>query len=748
MSEEELEKRIVEIIQNLDSKGQFTGVEAIDEITGLYLLATSVLQHSIRVRGLVQEEEESKNIIEVLSRYPPYEPIPLESIHDKNVRIKGARIWFIKPKDFKPLELFKWLKDKFHSASDLVIRCYLPPPIIPSGMVIQDLEPVNVLEFYRGSITIHLYLRDRYHHFFIKYGSEKLKQLIGKGKDEEHIREQYRRETGKRYDPLNLTYVWYCRLGIGISTDPWDTKCPFQRYCIIGRERRRGCDGRRYWSWRRRIFPKIYLVRQGLVKGKERLLYELSPLIKIYGIYNAKVTVQSHYAMTQIGEIIFRPINIGFERPITYVLYNSNAIGIEFNMETIKSMLKAILMRDVNPAEGLSKTPKIRDVLMTKYFLYRHSSQGRNLIEVLESNGDRLLSKYEGFRRNISLDDLLEFSYQILLHTIAHTIYELILKDFELSEQHILYNYDTSTARVYVIENTRYGCLDTITQFRMKYNDIYGFRERYLEFIRSIINIHEHEIERFANELANEEKTFIQRVPELKDILDELRKYYNKPLMHGLVLDAVQFKIHIYESNYIADLAEKFKVDMKVLEDYLDHLVLLTIKLYCLDGCTSCIQLEKYCSELLAQPLITSRNLIREFMKIYLEEHDIIADYTLPESLLKRAQRTIIAVTPYMDHYYMDLLEKKSAEKVNIIIITNKDTVDSMRKYKLLKNTSLVTTEHRIHEKYYIIDDICLKTTWNMQLTKSTNAFTICTAKKTIEHVKSLFKQQYRVQVS
>ncbi len=743
----ELEKRIIEIIQNLDSKGQFTGIEAIDEITGLYLLASMVSQHSIKIYSLTQEEEELRNIIEILSRYPPYEPIPLGFVHGKkNVILRGSRVWLIKPKDFRPLGLFKQLKVKFSSASELIIRCDFPPDIISSGIIIQDLEPIDILEFRRGSIIMYIHLKDRYHYFFIKYGSEKLKRLIDEGKDERLIKDQYRKETGKRYDPLNLTYVWYCRLGIGISTDPWDTKCPFQRLCIIGKARG-GCNGRRYWSWRRRIFPKIYLVRQGFVKGEEKLLYKLDPLVKIHSIHNAQVTVLSPYASTQIGEIIFRPINIEFERPITYVLRNSNAIEIEFNAETIKNILKTILMRDINPVSYMSIIPKIYDVLMTKYFLYKYSNQGRNLIEILGLSKDKLLNKYGKFKKRIRLEDLTKFSYHVLLHTITHTIYELVLKDFELSEEHILYSYDVNSAKVYIIENTRYGCLDIITQFRMKYSDIHSFREKYLEFVKNVIDIHENEIKEFANELKNEEKTFIQKMPKFKNVLKELKRYYNELLKHGLVLDAVQFKIHIYESNYVADLAKRFKISMKDIEDYLDHLILLTIKLYCLDGCTSCVQLEKYCSELLAQPLITSRNLLREFIKVYLEEHDIIADHTLPESLLRKSQRIIVAATPYIDGHYIDLLEKKANSDVNIIIITNKDTADSIRKYKLLKNIVIRETEHRMHEKYYIIDDICLKTTWNMQLTKSTNAYILCTSKETIEHIKSLFKQQYKIQV-
>ena len=372
MSATGIDEKVYELLWRLEGR-TLTGIDAIDEIVGLRLLATSTVHHTVILELI---EEQLMDITTLISRYPPYEPLALSKV--SGVPVKGTFVWLIRPQNFRCRPRFSELKRLTNSVSDLIIATREEPHYIVNGVIIYHVMPIRLLQHRINTINMRIYVRDRYRYFFIKYGSRVLPRVIRdlrlKVKDikkvEHEIQRTYERRTGKRYDPLNLTYVWYCRLGIGISTDPWDVTCPFTRACILGER----CRGKKWWSWRRRIFPKIYTTREVHIVGDTNLMYELSPLFKVFSISNAKTTVKLPYSLTQVGEIIYRPVIIKFERPIAYVLERTNALRFVFNKDLIRSILRFLLNKPINPAplDGkLKRKPAIMDLITTKMFLYK-----------------------------------------------------------------------------------------------------------------------------------------------------------------------------------------------------------------------------------------------------------------------------------------------------------------------------------------------------------------------------------------
>jgi len=729
------QKDIEEILHRLELRSYFTGIEAVDEIVGLRLLATSALHHSIRF-SMPGESEESKvaELSEFIFRYPPYEPIPL-SIKG----IKGRLVWLIEPKKFSPPYFFSLLKKTVGSLSEIVIKTSDEPSYIPDGIIVYHIEPIDILELKYPLLIIKV--SDKYRYFMIKYGSRRLHGLVRARKPFEEIRRIYEEKTGRKYDPLNLSYVWYCRLGMGVSTDPWDVKCPFLRYCILSKK----CGGR-HWSRRRRIFPKMYIVRKANVRGTRKLMCSLSPLIDVYAIQEAEVIVRMHEAMTQLGDIISRPVNIEFSRPLAYVLPVTNAIAVKFKRNIIVSIIKNLLNLPINPKlKEYKKSPTVGDLLWTKMFLYEKGLQGRNVAEILGLSCKTFINRYLSFRK-AATTKIIDFAYETLLHTLAHTIYEFLLSELEFNEKHLLYTYNVNDAEVIIAENTTNGSLNLIDyMIEIFQGNAETFLMRFLDFIRSVIDGHEKEQEEFSQKLQEDEANFVQ-ITGLNTVLQSLKDYYSELINHGIVLDNVQFKIHVYESGYLELLSKRFKVSMEKIEDNLDHLILLVTKIPCIDGCASCVQLERYCTKGLSQPLLISRNLFREFVKVYFKEMDIIANCDLPRSMIQSSKSKLVAITPYVDDFFIDLLKSKAEEGLEISIISNRDTIESVRQQNV-HNINLIETPHKIHEKYYVIDDICLKTSWNLQLTRSTNSFTIIWSKKSLSHIVELIRNTYKVSI-
>ena len=608
-----------------------------------------------------------------------------------------------------------------------------------------------MLEIRNGEIRIKI-RGDRF--IRIKYGSKRLVEKLNRLAKKSGISEQalirelqkrYEKEIGKigkAYKVNDLTYVWYCRLGYAMSTDPWDFKgCPFKQECYIGKS----IKGERcvYWSYSRRIFPKIFAVTERKIFGLDSLnsAENVGVFMSISGI---GVSIQEIYKGLQW----YMPADFGegviafteFEKPIVKSLPRTNVIGFCVPYSFVKALITELLDPEITPkplifiSNNLNQT--LDKLLLSKYFIWTSTHKGSRSFSFFSKRKDELIKRYEKFKENVYKDEklfneVIEFGISVLAHTLAHLLWTYLSKELEIEYRNLMYLHwiDKENDKIYILvaENSPFGVIDIVGHVKRKFGGIKEMLEEFRKEIVKMLGEHKSELEtdlKVAKEaFLRYSQTEVGR--EFSKVVNKLNEYYKSLVGKGLILDIHAFNLHLLLSEAYSEIARKLNLDdSHVLKEFGNILQFLDIT-YCIDGCTACILVESGCTTPLTQNLEVSRNLTLWFLRVLFEGESITArGQRLGETLLKALpEKSLFIVTPYLDEGGAKLLKEVASKGVDLIIVTRKQTY---REHKDAFNNAQVfffTTPR--HEKIYIIDDrILVDTTWNLTLSSSsTNRF-------------------------
>jgi|GEM_PF-1610111 len=714
------------------------------------------------IHFILEEEENPEiepsliSIDELFYRYPPFEPIAEKrrfylSMGKRKISIPiaGCYLWFIKCRNFAPEteQLFEqiWKNKRIIEGESII-----------SGMheEIQEVKPINILRLRDGELKIKIsgekfYIR-------IKYGSRRLIETLSKLSNRKIVDDQtlikklqelYEKEigrTGKAYRVNDLTYVWYCKLGFAMSTDPWDFKdCPFRAECYRGRKiKSERCV---YWSYSRRIFPKVFGVTERRIFGLNNL-NSTSKIGIFTPVYGVGVSVQEMYRGVQWS----MPADFGssivafaeFENPVIKPLPRTNVIGFCIPYSLVKALILELIDPEVTPKPIILVSDKLNQtldkLLLSKYFIWEGTQRGTRTFSFFGRAGVKLLEEYKKFTikvyKNKELSEkVAEFGIIVLAHTLAHLLSSYLSKELEIEYKDLIYlthiDKDRDSIYILVAENSPLGVIDIVGHVKKKFGRIDKMLEKFIDEAINMLKEHESELKLYLNEINRAFSRYSQTKAggELKEVINRLNEYYKNFVENGLILDLHSFMLHLHLNEVYFKLSRDLDIEYSQILTELGNILQFVGPTYCVDGCTSCIVLESGCTMPLSQNLELSRNLTLWFLRSLFKGESITAKgRRLGETLLKvLPEKSLFIVTPYLDEDGAKLLKEVASKGVDLTIITRKQTY---LEYKDAFNNAQVfffTTPR--HEKIYIIDDrILVDTTWNLTLSSpSTNRFEI-----------------------
>jgi len=728
----------------------------LDILTGLQSITASPLSKIVKFEfeeTLVEDKGFSgMSIDEVFYRYPPFEPIASKikvKVRNYGTKIAGSHVWFINSPNFSAKtkeELKRYLET---SRIPLIIRGRTSR--LGYYEELEEVEPLNTVS--RGHLILRLKGED--FRVWIKYGSDKLTKILdrvsksnlGNSNIEEVIQRSYERELrrkkgkeAKAYSALNLSYVWYCILGYGLSTDPWDFEdCPFRKWCPVGREvKKEKCV---YWSWSRRIFPKIFPVIKRIFYGvQEKPGFEPPPLIPIEG---KEVNVDEIYQGVQwnmpsrIGYGL--PVLVEFKKKIVKSLPKTNIVGFSIPLEVVHGLSDILTDPETSPRlESHFQTTqgyfKLSDLLITKYFLWKESDRGRRLYGLLKRR--KLGEKYREFREMLKANERLKqelksFTAYVLGHTLAHLLQSFLLKELDLEPNDLIYMFqlDKDEGKIYVLvaENSPLGNLNLIEHVNAHFGSIKKMLRKFAENTLSLLKNHQLELQKYISRREKAKTRYLSTAvgKTIQVLCKKVTGYYNNLLREGLVCDLPIFTMHIILSRVYEKLVSELNLDLRTTLAEFDNIMSYSGPIFCTDGCTNCIILDRGCTDPLAQTITSSKTLTLTFLEYFFGNKTFMAKGgRIGYILLKHLPtRSLIAVTPYMDEEGAKLLSNLSLRGIEVILVTRLSTSEKFN--KLLSGVKTFIPDKPRHEKLYIIDNmLVIHTTWNLVVTTpSTNEF-------------------------
>ena len=154
---------------------------------------------------------------------------------------------------------------------------------------------------------------------------------------------------------LRFDYVYFCYWGRGLSTDPFDVKCPFKN-CDV--RKNAVCDGERLWSGKygyRKPFPKVYPLRDSQFQNDGIEIYAESLPAKIvsFSAYDFR-HVHNYWYGVEFGTwfIRSRPIIrvfFGDEKYYFRICYSipTSVMEFSFNDNWLEKAILKCLSEDV-----------------------------------------------------------------------------------------------------------------------------------------------------------------------------------------------------------------------------------------------------------------------------------------------------------------------------------------------------------------------------------------------------------------
>ena len=581
---------------------------------------------------------------------------------------------------------------------------------------------------------------------------------------------------------LRFDYVYFCYWGRGLSTDPFDFKCPFKN-CDV---RKNGvCDGERLWSGKygyRKPFPKIYPLRDSLFQNDGIEVYTESLPAKLvsFSAYDFR-HVHNYWYGVEFGTwfIRGRPIIrvfFGDERYYFRIGYSipTSVMEFSFNDDWLE---KAIL-------KCLSEDAYLRKNLAIKYIFSK--SLGRSFeYGKLAELVDDLLNKGENYEtyqkiRDMKLEkDFVIFCKQVFIHSFKHILNHFLLKnllgvEFNFVIPKYYYNsekYPNNVNKVSIAENAKNGRIGIVDTVIKKVEEI-GLPQFLVEFCNFAVEYLRQHTEEFnkidrnrrieaqkslevtKNRISEEDK--LQRLERIENVVKSLKEKLDDV---DLELDSTLSRLYLLIKG---ELDDRTLVD---LEDYFDDVLDYYGFHICVDGCNACVRLERECGEGSGQIVTTSKLLllrVLENLKFILGHGVKLSDKNvgrLVEPLLLSAKNKIWISSPFISDYYVkNIIFELAKRGIEIKILTtsavegtegeyHRNALQELRKLLSLSNVEVKILDN-LHAKLYVVD--------NKYVISGSANFTLKGMKHNIEHIEikmdknsitelsTLFKEMWR----
>ena len=316
--------------------------------------------------------------------------------------------------------------------------------------------------------------------------------------------------------------------------------------------------------------------------------------------------------------------------------------------------------------------------------------------------------------------------------------------------EYLLYSIERNenSCIIWIIENSSLGSIDIISAFNEIYDgDPVKFMKNFAEEMLlekneklGILVKHEKELDDYYksvksrfNSIISAQTSFNKKDWFIKKFIEFLASYLKKFLDNGLVLEHHYFGLHValrLENGLIKEFINSLslgskeipKTLMRDIKRYLDDIIGLIYGIYCLDGCTSCVVFERGCTEGLAQSLLISKYLLKQFLEFFFLKRKISLNgsYFLRYLLETFPQKRVIAISPYLDREGVNLLKKLSEDRgIDVTLITKSDKANEFK--DILKESKIkVRIWNEGHIKRYFIDDTLeIDTSKNLNLSSS-----------------------------
>jgi len=759
---------ILKLLLELSESGAYVG-EVLSALTGLKSVTADPVDREVKIRLPSKDsrkgyDEQNLPLQTLFYRYPPFEPISLE---DEN-GISGSHTWFIKIKNTDYYNHRGYMYVYPQSMRDLRFDPRTPlhdatisdthetmEAIYPEHIF--KIKPVNVLEAKDGYIILAVSINPkRQERVYLKCGSEFIKGVLKKKLKKKGIRDLYIDElrkkghNGKIYEPTDLTYVWYCTSGYGLSTDPLDVKCPFHRWCKYGKD----CGGRK-WKWTRRIFPKVFLNVERDYYGIERTSGMFSPVVMRNILIEEKYS-SAHFSMPESG----LPVVFKFKVPFRRSLPKTNVIGFRIAPEFLELAVRTVLDENALQSPELAEVlkyklwkngPEVRlaDILLTKFFIYDKAERGFRTYDLLRKRSDRLIKECHWMKENLLVKSMpyngayfrkfLRWASQTVLHSLAHAFLSYVSTELQIEMNNLVYLYDEKEGLILVAENSPVGAIDIIGALdewcksrgvTEKCYELFieEFFKKELEFLR----MHEEDTVQYTDRVKSVVSS-LSKEDDLRELREAIMGLYNDFLRNGLVLDVHSLSMHLLLSSAGQTNLEKLigenelEIDTQKAHRYFDDILLTAIPNYCVDGCTTCVVIDKGCTESLGQTYTVSRKLMEFSIGVLLGEYPLRGPGgSYLKKLLSIARESIEAMSPYLDDEGVKTLVELAKKGIHVKISTRPEFIQKYGE-KLRKAGIKVNEVRNEHDKWYCLDgQILIKPTANMNLeSESYNSFII-----------------------
>ncbi|BCU71526.1 DEAD/DEAH box helicase [Stygiolobus caldivivus] len=548
---------------------------------------------------------------------------------------------------------------------------------------------------------------------------------------------------GLRYDPFILSYSRVCDIGHGISTDPFDINCPFQGECSLGKIfLPHSC---RHWisysmsSMKRPILPFIDKLNDNKIRGSVLV----SPINEVFEVTSLLVFKKLDKVLISISDYTL-PIYLNPKIRIT--LYDTNGLKVRFNKLITKEILKKMLFD-----EESKEFEELRYILLTKYYIIKKFRGNvyvgvRNLVskkykeyieQIYSNNGER--------------EEFLEFVYTILLHTLAHLLYEFIISKFNVDEDFIDYYYNLDMNNIfnkdddsiYIYEKTSYGTLKLSEIIVRGFKNMTNLLDEFYEYALDELKRHEQDLDSYGKSLKNLKAQIMSGINKnyYKILQDEVEIYRN--LSNNKIRpDLYTFKLY---------LTEKFNKD-KVNEEINDYLSLADVVLenICIDGCSSCV-ITDYCHYPLHQNLVVSRRLAYYFIKEIFDEKSKRIKSTIElkgnsdlgfqiiTHFAKENAKLIKITSAFIDKECLDIIKSVLNTNRNILVELTTNNLNNskvLQEYSSLIESLKTTGRFKLNfdpkthvKEYEVLFDsnyrITITTSWNCEKSSSKQNFSI-----------------------
>uniref|UniRef100_A0A7C1GQ32 Phospholipase D-like domain-containing protein n=1 Tax=Thermofilum adornatum TaxID=1365176 RepID=A0A7C1GQ32_9CREN len=728
---------ILDVVRSLELGGEVWAHEIIEKISGLRNVAGEPYTEEVSMTAplLTGEETTRLTMDQLLVRYPPFEPIQIESDG-----IIGRFIWFLESTNmvFIPPKNIQSKVNEYVKIDET------------SGKLI-SVKPLDVLKDVQGG-EILIILRAGSRKVFIKYGSRDLYNYVQKYgasmkysieniQNKYEIRVQKEKRTEKAYSVSNLGYTWYCILGLGMSTDPFDFDCPFVGMCPVGRKSQDKCNK---WSWSRRLFPKVYVVpeRELALASAADLKYG-QPLLFITPFAVSGVRMHELYRRAQWYMPSVAPegpvVEIDFKKSLKKDLPKTNAIGFEIPLSLVKGIIESLLDEKIRDKQSVivmhnnykSSYVGLDKLLLSKFFVYKMTKEGHDTFYFLQMKDDKIMESFENFKEKLqkgyNRDEIVNFAIEIFGHTISHLFHSFISNSLEIEPENLLYVYSIDKKRdallVSVAENSAWGSLDIAKHAQMKFGSIDRMLEEFVNSITISLEKHEKDIQSYMVKMNN-----IVTDPTVTKIANELKDRYMSLVSKGLILDTATFLNHIVISGQDIDIAKKLQFDNeREVRERLTDAILASGISTCVDGCSACVMLDHGCTAPLLQNILLSRNLAVWILKVLTGKVSIKGrGNVLGSAIFYQAKESFFAFSPYLDEEGVKVLTDLAQKDVKIILVTHKKFAEEFGEQLKKQGIEVYFTKAPRHDKFYVIDGrVRVGTTQNLSKLSSINEFSL-----------------------